>query len=71
MFVPVIAGQPAHLWLGLALIIMLTFQMLTGKRWLKVPFSYHRKNGWAIAAIAALHAFWGLGIWFFNFRIGS
>lgn len=70
MFVPVVAGQPAHLWLGILLLLMLGFQLGTGKRWIRVPFAYHRKNGWAMAVVAALHAFWGLGLWFFNFRIG-
>ncbi|HRY13742.1 MAG TPA: hypothetical protein P5309_09235 [Syntrophomonadaceae bacterium] len=70
MYVPIVAGQPAHLWLGLLLLLMLAFQLGTGKRWIRVPFVYHRRNGWVMAIIAALHAFWGLGIWFFNFRIG-
>lgn len=70
MSVPLVAGKPAHLWLGLLLLLMVAFQVGTGKRWIKVPFTYHRKNGWAMAAAAVLHAFWGLGIWFFDFRIG-
>jgi len=67
MDVPIVAGQPAHLWLGLLLLLMLTFQLGTGKRWIKVPFTYHRKNAGAMALVAALHAFWGAGHLVFKF----
>jgi len=70
MFVPIVAGKPVHVWLGLVLLLLLAFQILTGKRWVKVPFAYHRKNGWLMAIVALVHAFWGLGIWFGGFSIG-
>ncbi|ATW28205.1 hypothetical protein [Candidatus Formimonas warabiya] len=69
MYVPLILGKPLHLWLGIIMIFLLVFQVLTGKRILKLPFVYHRLNAIAIIIIAAVHAFFGLGIWFFNFQI--
>ena len=69
MYVPLIAGQPLHLWLGIILFILLIFQVMTGKRWLKLPFAYHRGNSMAIVLIAILHAYFAIGVWFFNFQI--
>ena len=71
MFIPLIAGKPLTLWLGIILLAQVTFQVLTGKRWIKVPFVYHRQNGLLIAIVAAVHAFMGLGVWFLGFKIGS
>jgi len=70
MFVPIVAGRPLNVWLGFVLLFLLIFQIMTGKRWIKVPFVYHRKNGWLMAIVAFIHAFWGIGIWFLGFRIG-
>jgi len=69
MIVPMIAGKPLHVWLGIILLLQVIFQVSTGKLWLKVPFIYHRKNGILLALVASVHAFFGLGIWFLNFRI--
>lgn len=69
MYVPLVAGKPLHLWLGLILLLLLIFQVLTGKRIIKLPFAYHRGNAMAIIFIAILHAYFGIGIWFFNFQI--
>jgi hypothetical protein len=69
MYVPLIAGKPLHLWLGMILFLLLIFQIMTGKRWIKLPFACHRGNAIAIFLLALVHAFYGIGIWFFNFQI--
>ncbi|MCX5779752.1 MAG: hypothetical protein NTV45_02815 [Firmicutes bacterium] len=56
------------MWLGIILLLQVIFQVSTGKLWLKVPFIYHRNNGMLLALVAVVHAFYGLGIWFFNFK---
>ncbi|MEN6349404.1 MAG: hypothetical protein ABFD08_08450 [Syntrophomonas sp.] len=70
MYIPLIAGKPLNLWLGIVLIFLVAFQVLTGKRWIPVPFVYHRANGWIIAVVGLVHAFLGLGIWLLGFKIG-
>jgi len=70
MEVPVILGKPINVWLGILLIILLTFQILTGKRLINLPFTYHRRNAMLLVLVAAVHAFYGLGIWFLGFSTG-
>lgn len=60
----IIYGKPLILWLGLVLLILLTFQILTGARIIKVPFNYHRKNGYLLGLIAVIHALVGIRLWF-------
>lgn len=69
MYVPLLFGKPINVWLGILLMVLVTLQILSGKRLIKLPFSFHRRNGIAIAIVAAVHAFFGLGIWFFNLPI--
>lgn len=66
MFVPLLWGKPMNVWLGILLIVLLTLQILSGKRLIKLPFSFHRRNANLIAVVAIAHAFFGLGIWFFT-----
>ena len=46
--------------LGLANLVLLSFQLSTGLRWVKVPFGTHRKIGLALFATALLHGLLGL-----------
>ncbi len=69
MFVPLIWGKPINVWLGIVLMVLLTLQILSGKHLIKLPFSFHRRNAMLIGLIAAMHAIFGLGIWFFNVPI--
>lgn len=57
-------GKPLVLWLGLVLAILLTFQILSGARKIKVPFVWHRRNGYLMGVVALVHAFLGLSAWF-------
>lgn len=66
MFVPLLWGKPMNVWLGILLIVLLTLQILSGKRLIKLPFSFHRHNAKLLAVVAIAHAFLGLGMWFFT-----
>ncbi|TLM98421.1 hypothetical protein FDZ73_23490 [bacterium] len=68
--IPLLWDKPVNVWLGIILIFLLGFQVLTGKGIIKLPFTYHRVNAMAIVLIAAVHAYYGLGMWFFGFKIG-
>lgn len=69
MYVPLLWGKPINVWLGILLLALLTFQILSGKHLMKLPFSFHRRNAIVIVLVAAVHAFFGLGIWFLNLSI--
>ena len=69
MNVPILWGKPINVWLGILLMLLLTFQILTGRHIVKLPFSFHKRNVIVIILVVAGHAFYGLGIWFFNFSI--
>jgi len=69
MYVPLLWGHPINVWGGILLIVLLTLQVLSGKRLIKLPFSFHRRNAILIVLVAAVHALLGLGISFFNWPI--
>ncbi len=68
--IPVLLGLPLNVWLGFVLILQVLFQVLTGRRLLKVDFRYHRINGSLIVFVALLHALIGLGLRFLGWTIG-
>lgn len=68
--IPVLLGLPLNVWLGFLLFIQVVFQVLTGKRILKVNLKYHRMNGVLIVFVAVLHALIGLGFRFFGWTVG-
>ncbi|MCJ7810912.1 MAG: hypothetical protein MUP62_01750 [Dehalococcoidia bacterium] len=73
MTVPIVFDKPINIWLGLVLIALLLVQitsgilMTRGKHALFVP---HVTNACLIAVVAAIHAYYGIGVWFFDFRYG-
>lgn len=64
--IPSVFGLPINVWEGIVLIFLLAFQLVSGMRWLTVNPKYHKWNGIAIVAIAAIHAFLGLSVWVFG-----
>lgn len=60
--VPIIAGYPIQMWLGVLLLVMIVAQLLTGRRIIKIPFVWHRRNGYFILVIALVHAFFAMGM---------
>lgn len=61
--IPLLFGLPIFGWLGILLYLMLTFQILTGKRILKIDFKYHRINGALIFILALVHGLLALGVY--------
>ncbi len=62
MRIPIILGQPLHLWLGIILFLLVIFQIVVAKRILKVPFKWHRIGGYVILLLAILHGFIAIGL---------
>jgi hypothetical protein len=53
-------GVSPILLLGIVNLLLLSFQLSTGLRWVKVPFGVHRKTGIALCVSALLHGVLGL-----------
>lgn len=50
--------------LGILLFLCILFQISVAKKWLHVPFKWHRVTGYIILCLAVIHGFLGLGIYF-------
>ena len=53
-------GVSPILILGIVNLILVTFQISSGLRWIKVPFGVHRKSGIALFVSAVVHGLLGL-----------
>lgn len=51
-----VAGISLVLILGLINLVLVLFQVGSGKRWLKVNFTWHRRLGVVLLLTAVLHA---------------
>lgn len=51
-----IAGLSLILILGIVNLLLIIFQISTGKRWLRVDFNWHRRLGKVLLLTAVLHA---------------
>jgi hypothetical protein len=70
--VPLIFGRPANIWLGIILGVLLLFQIYLGMMMVRGRMNLlklHKINATLLLLVALVHAYWGLGIWFFNFQI--
>ena len=73
MTVPIVFDKPINIWLGFVIIAVLLVQvssgilMVRGRRSLLAP---HLMNAGLIAVVVGVHAFLGIGVWFFNFQYG-
>ena len=63
-----IFGKPIFVWLGILLAILIIIQMLVGMQVIKLDHSrWHRRIiPWAILIVLFFHAWYGLGIYWFN-----
>lgn len=71
--VPLIFDKPLNIWLGFVLIALLLIQVTTGLlmvRGRRVLFVPHVVNALLVVTVVSVHAFFGIGVWFFNFRYG-
>ena len=53
-------GVSLILILGIVNLLLLSFQLSTGLRWVKVPFGVHRRTGIALYISALFHGILGL-----------
>lgn len=71
--VPIVFGRPINIWLGMVLGILLIFQIYLGimmtRRGRMNLLKIHKINAALLLIAALVHAYYGLGIWFFNFGI--
>ncbi len=70
--VPLLWGRPANIWLGIILGVLLIFQIYLGIMMVRGRLNLlklHKINATLLSIVAFVHAYWGLGIWFFNFQI--
>jgi hypothetical protein len=51
-----IAGISIILLLGILNLLLILFQVSTGKRWIKVPLAWHRKGAVVLLVSGVLHA---------------
>lgn len=51
-----IGGVSIILILGILNLLLLVFQISSGKRWIKVPFALHRKGAMVLFVSAVLHS---------------
>jgi hypothetical protein len=70
MVIPIILGLPLHVWLGMLTFLLILFQVGTGSGLLKVPFKWHRSNGFVVLFVALIHGAIGLGLTLRIFRFG-
>jgi hypothetical protein len=71
--VPIVFDKPLNVWLGLILAALLVAQVTSGilmVRGRRVLFIPHVVNAGLITVVVSVHAFLGIGIWFFDFRYG-
>jgi hypothetical protein len=53
-------GVSPILILGIVNLMLVTFQISSGLRWIKVPYGVHRKTGIALFVSAVVHGMLGL-----------
>lgn len=71
--VPRLFGKGIHIWFGLVLLVLITIQLITGLGLARdtAPIGtrgFHELNGYLISAVAVVHAYFGVGLWFFGFK---
>lgn len=62
---PLIFSRPLHVWLGILLFLVLIFQIMIGKKWIKIPFWIHtRINPIILFILTLIHGFYGFQTYF-------
>jgi hypothetical protein len=62
--IPSLWGKPVNVWGGILLAALVIFQVLVGTRVVKLPFTWHKVNGFLILFVALAHGFIGYMFWF-------
>jgi hypothetical protein len=72
MTIPVLFEKPIIVWLGIVLVLLLYLQLVTGIMRSRGRYNFlphHKFNALLIVIVVGVHAFYGIGLWFFDFRI--
>jgi hypothetical protein len=70
--VPLVFGRPINVWLGILLGVLLLWQIYLGMMMVRGRMNLlklHKINATCLFIVALVHAYYGLGVWFFNFTI--
>lgn len=62
MKIPIILGQPLHLWLGILLLILIVLQIVGVRKILPISFRWHRIIGYVILVLAIIHGALAAGL---------
>lgn len=62
MRIPILYGQPLHLWLGIILFFLIVLQIAIAKKLLPIPFKWHRVMGYVILLLVILHGGIAMGL---------
>jgi len=71
MVIPSYFGQPLYLWIGMLLGALVILQVGLGKKWIKIPFRWHRRNGWLILFVGAIHGSLAIAAYVFHVKVQS
>jgi hypothetical protein len=72
--IPFIFDKPINVWMGLILLMAVLFQTVTGiylKNGIFKLRRYHLANAVIILIAILVHAYYGIGYWFFGFNYGG
>ncbi|NLH44640.1 MAG: hypothetical protein GX451_00615 [Acholeplasmataceae bacterium] len=69
MKIPIILGQPLHLWLGILLLVLIVVQIAGVRKILPISFRWHRIIGYAIFLLAIIHGLLAAGLNFGYFSL--
>lgn len=70
--VPLVFGRPINVWLGILLGLLLLWQIYLGMMMVRGRMNLlklHKINAATLFLVALVHAYYGLGVWFFGFTI--
>jgi hypothetical protein len=70
MSIPIIFGLPLHVWSGILIFLLLLLQVGIGKKIIKIPFKWHKRNAVLIVCLAIIHGFAGVSIYLGILHVG-
>ena len=62
MKIPIVMGQPLHLWLGVISVFIIIFQISIAKKILPLPFRWHRIMGYVLLLLVIIHGSIAIGL---------
>lgn len=63
MTIPILLGQPIHLWLGILVLLLIMFEIAVVKKILPISFRWHRMMGYVILLLAIVHGTLAAGLY--------